>query len=393
MAELESSRPIGRGRTHHDGVEQPAPAHGHHRLAAQRLEPRAQPLAHHARVLGETLVAQHLERGDRHRRSERVAPVRRAVLAWRYREHHLVARQDGAHRVHAAGERLAQHEHVGPHLLVVDGKHRARAPQASLHLVRDHEHVVPRAQRAYTREVALVRHDDACLALYGLEHEGGHVRVRLERGLERGQVVVRHQAHARREGAEALAARRVGARGARGDRAPPEVILAEEHRRLVLGDALDVVAPPPGELDGGLPALDASVHRQHALVAEEARDEALVLAEHAVVEGARGERELGCLVAQRRKDLGVRVALVDRGVRREEVKVPLALHVPHMHALAPLEHHRQRVVVVRSVPLLECDEPLGFAAGWLRRRLEAERAPCRYGRESAGRADAKPSGA
>ena len=34
------------------------------------------------------------------------------------------------------------------------------------------------------------------------------------------------------EGAEALAARGVGARGAGGDRAAPEVILAEEYRRL-----------------------------------------------------------------------------------------------------------------------------------------------------------------
>ena len=31
-------------------------------IAAQRLEPRAQPLSHHARVLGETLIAQHLVR-------------------------------------------------------------------------------------------------------------------------------------------------------------------------------------------------------------------------------------------------------------------------------------------------------------------------------------------
>ena len=52
------------------------------------------------------------------------------------------------------------------------------------------------------------------------------------------------------------------------------------------------------------------------------RVRALVLAEHAVVEGARGEGELGCLAAQRRENLRVRVALVDRGVRREEVKVP-----------------------------------------------------------------------
>ena len=36
-----------------------------------------------------------------------------------------------------------------------------------LHLVSDHEHVIPRAQRAYTSEVAVIRHDHARLALEG----------------------------------------------------------------------------------------------------------------------------------------------------------------------------------------------------------------------------------
>ena len=34
---------------------------------------------------------------------------------------------------------------------------------------------------------------------------------------------------------------------------------------LVIGDALDIVAPAPGEFDSGLAALDARVHRQHWL--------------------------------------------------------------------------------------------------------------------------------
>ena len=34
---------------------------------------------------------------------------------------------------------------------------------------------------------------------------------------------------------------------------------------LVVGDALDVVAPAAGEFDSGLPTLDARVHRQHWL--------------------------------------------------------------------------------------------------------------------------------
>ena len=36
-----------------------------------------------------------------------------------------------------------------------------------LHLVSNHEHVVPCAQRAHPREVAVIRHDHARLALEG----------------------------------------------------------------------------------------------------------------------------------------------------------------------------------------------------------------------------------
>mmetsp|Transcript_5589 Transcript_5589/g.13002 ORF Transcript_5589/g.13002 Transcript_5589/m.13002 type:complete len:200 (+) Transcript_5589:458-1057(+) len=186
MAQVEGVGTIGRRRTHHDRVEQPAPAHGDDRLAAQSPELRAQQLAHQSRILGEPLVAQHLQRRDRNRRAERVTAVGRAVLPRRYSEHHLVARQHGAHRVHPAREGLTQHEHVGLHLLVINGEHRACAAEACLHLVSNHEHVVPCAQRAHPREVAVIRHDHARLALDGLEHEGGHVRVCLEGGLERG---------------------------------------------------------------------------------------------------------------------------------------------------------------------------------------------------------------
>ena len=45
MAQVEGVGPISRRRTHHEGIEQPAPAHGDDRLAAQSLELRAQQLA------------------------------------------------------------------------------------------------------------------------------------------------------------------------------------------------------------------------------------------------------------------------------------------------------------------------------------------------------------
>lgn len=62
--------------------------------------------------------------------------------------------------------------------------------RAGLDFVADEEGVVAVQQLLRAREVAVVRHDDARLALDGLHHVGHDVGVRVERGLERGDVVV-----------------------------------------------------------------------------------------------------------------------------------------------------------------------------------------------------------
>ena len=49
------------------------------------------------------------------------------------------------------------------------------------------------------------------------------------------------------------------------------------------------------------------------------------------------------------------VALVDCRVGAEEVEVAAPVDVPHVHALAFVQHHRHRRIVVRAVPLLTVD--------------------------------------
>jgi hypothetical protein len=61
---------------------------------------------------------------------------------------------------------------------------------------------------------------------------------------------------------------------------------------LVVRDALDIIRPATGKLDGSLDSLDASVHGQHALIPKVLRQELGVLAQCVVMEGARGERDL-----------------------------------------------------------------------------------------------------
>lgn len=68
-----------------------------------------------------------LERGRRDARRNRVAAVRRAVLASPDRQHHLVVGKDGRDGVEAAREGLAEDKEVGPDALVVASEHLARA--------------------------------------------------------------------------------------------------------------------------------------------------------------------------------------------------------------------------------------------------------------------------
>ena len=88
-------------------------------------------------------------------------------------------------------ERLAEHEPVGLHAVVVAREQLAGAAEAGLHLVGDEQHVALAADPRARGEIAGRRHDDAALALDRLDEERGGVR--RDRALERRRVAERHQ--------------------------------------------------------------------------------------------------------------------------------------------------------------------------------------------------------
>lgn len=67
---------------------------------------------------------------------------------------------------------------------------------------------------------------------------------------------------------------------------------------------------------------------------------------------------LESLFDQRLKDLGVTVALIHRGVRRETIEIAFSFVVIDPHALAALDHHVERMVIVGAVEVFEIDEIL-----------------------------------
>ncbi len=188
--------------------QQPAATHvGHHGagVGAQALQLVG---AHGRRAIGQALLREHRERRQAHRRAQRVAAERAAVVAGAQHAHHFLAGAEGRHRQQPAAQRLAEDDGIGLHVLVLAGEELAGAPQAGLHLVGDEQHVLLAADARALREVALGRHHDARLALYGFHEERRGLR--RDGGLERRGVAERHVAEALGGvGAEVVAVLRV----------------------------------------------------------------------------------------------------------------------------------------------------------------------------------------
>jgi hypothetical protein len=303
----------------------------------------------------ELLVLNDLERGARDGARERVAAERAAVVARPEHAEHLARRQDRRDRIEPAGERLADHEHVGARLLVVHVREElARPPEAGLDLVGHEQHAVPPADPGHLGEVARRRNDHARFALNRLHEEAAGVRS--DRVLERVGIAEGNDAEARRERREPVAVLGHGREADDGERSPVEVVGADDHFRLAGGNALHAVAPLPGRLDRGLHRLGARVHHERHL---HARQLVELLVEHReliVPEGAGGQREAPGLPDRRVENVGVTVSLADGRVAGQTVEIPAPIDVPHPAPLAALEHDVERLVVAGPVLLFEIDE-------------------------------------
>lgn len=132
-------------------------------------------------------------------------------------------------------------------------------------------------------------------------------------------IIVGNRGKARHEGSKSLGRRRiVGGRDGR-QGTSPKVIGRKQDAGLAIGNALDVVTPPTGELDGRLATFDARIHGQDAVVAKEVGDKLGVFSERVVVKGTTREREFGGLVDQGLDNLGVAMPLIDGRVGGKEL--------------------------------------------------------------------------
>src|SRR4051794_35313295 len=136
----------GAAELHHaDAAEDPDV---HHRTeVARRRQAVQQAFLEPADVVAPRAAGQEPQRGVRHRRRERVAHERRPVGEDRQRaagdaRRDLRRAQRRRHAQVAAGQRLAEAQHVRRHARVLGGEERARAAEAGRDLVEDQQDVV-----------------------------------------------------------------------------------------------------------------------------------------------------------------------------------------------------------------------------------------------------------
>ena len=66
------------------------------------------------------------------------------------------------------------------------------------------------------------------------------------------------------------------------------------------------------------------------------------------------------ILCQGAYNAGVAVALIDGRIAAQKIVVALSIYIPQVHALAPLQHYRQWVVVVGAMGLFQIEIILGF---------------------------------
>ena len=229
----------------------------------------------------------------------------------------------------ATRQRLGDGDDVRGDAELLVAEEGARPPETGLHLVEDHERLVPAAERLRLLP-ELVRRQVDPLALDRLGDERRHVAAP-ELPRQGGGVTERDHVAPREQGAEAAAELLPAVEGERPRREPVEGVVAVEDARALRGG--------PGELDGALDRLGPGVGEEHPLDPR-VRPGHQLLGQDAREQGAVHLHEVGQVgvegVVERTNDRWMAPSEGEHPEAGQEVEVAIPLVVDEVAALALL---------------------------------------------------------
>lgn len=98
-----------------------------------------------------------------------------------------------------------------------------------------------------------------------------------------------------------------------------EIVLNTQNDCLIFRDPFDLVAPFPGDLDTGLNRFRTGTHGKNHVETKELGHELGKFGEHIIVKRTRTQGQPRRLVHQSLDELRMAVALIDSGIRGQEI--------------------------------------------------------------------------
>src|SRR6185437_11376516 len=201
-------------------------------------------------ALDHLLLDENAQRGTGHGAAQRIAAKGAAVVAGLVNAQNLLGGQHGGDGIEAAGQRLADNEHVGVNSLAHVGKELAGAAEAGLDFVGHEEHPVAAANVRGFAQIAGGRENNASLALDGLDQEGTGVG---GDGVSEGaRIAIGDDLEAGGKGTKAAAILLVSGETDDSDGAAVKIVGTDNNLGQAVGYALHGVAPLARGLDRGL---------------------------------------------------------------------------------------------------------------------------------------------
>ena len=155
------------------------------------------------------------------------------------------------------------------------------------------------------------------------------------------------------------------------NRAPMKVIRAHNNLRLTIRNSLPAMPPLPRNFQRRLHRLRTRVHRQRHLKPSQFVQILKQQRQLVVSKRARSQRDFLRLLAHRAKDRRMAMPLVQRGISRQKIQILPSLRVINPRTRSAIDHHIQRMIVMRTITFFESDQLSAVHNSSLENRLEA----------------------
>src|SRR5579863_3197367 len=340
-----------------DPLNKSSPAHflGNRALLCNDLQLLLQVRANFIHILQKFFFFQDREKLQRNPASQRTTTKRRPMLPWRNRRSKFFLRNEGPQR-QSRRNRLGNRHNIRSHAKTLERKHRPRAAEPALNLVKDQRRPVPVGRRPALLQKLHRAFINSAFAKNRLQHNRASVVV--HRRAQAFDIVLRDERHFFEHRLKSFAMLLLPGQRQRPKRPPVIRALKRYQPRLPL--PAGAMPRQPRQLDRPFNRLSPAVRKKRSGISKRAAQERAQLLRQRplilVVIKVGDVNQLRRLLPNRLHNPRMRMPQRIHPQPRNKVEIAPVVQVVKKHALPPRQHNRITVISPQQIPLLKfCD--------------------------------------